>query len=48
MMRMRNVLIGAAFLAVIVALGVGQNRLEQRAAAQAKASPSAPRFEVDQ
>ena len=44
---MRNVLIGTAFLAGIVALGVGQNRLEQRAAAQAKASASAPRFEVD-
>ncbi len=50
MMRTRNVLnvfIGAAFLAGIVALGVGQNLLEQRAVAQAKASASAPRFEVD-
>ena len=47
MMRMRNVVIGTAFLAGIAALGIGQNRLEQRAAAQAKASTSAPRFEVD-
>ena len=47
MIRMRNVVIGTAFLAGIAALGIGQNRLEQRAAAQAKASTSAPRFEVD-
>jgi len=47
MMRMRNVLIGAAFVAGIAALGVSQQLLEQRAAAQSKAAATAPRFEVD-
>src|SRR5881409_2487689 len=43
----RNLCIGGAFLTVVVALGLGEILLEQTAAAQAKGSVQAPRFEVD-
>jgi DNA-binding beta-propeller fold protein YncE len=43
----RNVLIGAAFLAVLAVLAVAQGWLEQRALAQARGAVQAPRFEVD-
>src|SRR5450759_5950359 len=42
----RNVYIGAALLAVIVALGAGQAALEKRADAQGR-TVQAPMFEVD-
>jgi DNA-binding beta-propeller fold protein YncE len=42
-----NVLIGSAFLALLVGLGVGQNLLEKAAAAQTNGKTMAPRFEVD-
>ena len=45
--RTRRLLIGALFLALLVALGVGQAALEKRAAAQARNQVQAPRFEVD-
>ena len=45
--RTRRLLIGALFLALLVALGVGQAALEKRAAAQAGNQVQAPRFEVD-
>jgi DNA-binding beta-propeller fold protein YncE len=47
MRRMRDLYIGAMFLAVLLALGVGQAVLGRVAAAQAKAAVQAPRFEVD-
>ena len=47
MKKKRNVWIGATFVAVLVALGVGQTVLEQTAAAQAKAAVQAPMFQVD-
>jgi len=43
----RNVFIGASFLAVLAALAAGQLVLERAAAAQAKNTVQAPRFEVD-
>jgi DNA-binding beta-propeller fold protein YncE len=43
----RRVLVGAGLIALLAVLGVAQNRLEQTAAAQAKGSVQAPRFEVD-
>src|SRR5262245_61496598 len=43
----RNLYIGAAFLTLLVALGVAQIALEKQADAQAKAAVMAPRFEVD-
>lgn len=43
----RNLLVGATFVAVLLTLGISQNVLEEKAAAQAKASTQAPRFEVD-
>jgi DNA-binding beta-propeller fold protein YncE len=42
-----NVLIGSAFLALLIGLGVGQNLLEKAAAAQTNGKTMAPRFEVD-
>ena len=45
MKRKRNVLVGTAFLAVLVALGIGQARLGGTAAAQS--TVQAPTFEVD-
>jgi sugar lactone lactonase YvrE len=45
--RIRNAYVGAMLVALIVALGAGQAMLERTAAAQAKASVQAPRFEVD-
>ncbi len=43
----RNVFIGAGFLALLAALGVGQSVFEKQASAQAGGGISAPRFEVD-
>ncbi len=43
----RNFYIGAAFLTLLVALGIAQIALEKQADAQAKAAVMAPRFEVD-
>src|SRR3989338_6291130 len=45
--RSRNLLIGAGFVALLVALAVGQPALEKTAAAQVQAGVRAPRFEVD-
>ena len=42
----RNLYLGAAFVAILIALGVGSTILERRAAVQA-AGVEAPRFEVD-
>jgi DNA-binding beta-propeller fold protein YncE len=42
----RNLYLGSAFIAILVALGVGSTILERRAAVQA-AGVQAPRFEVD-
>ncbi len=47
MTRTRNLFVGTGLAAALVALGVGQHLLEQRAAAQAKNAVQAPRFEVD-
>ena len=47
MSSQRHLWIGSAFLALIVALGVGQLVLERAVDAQAKAGVQAPRFEVD-
>jgi DNA-binding beta-propeller fold protein YncE len=46
-MRNRNVYIGAAFAALLLALTVGQFALDKTATAQAQAGNQAPRFEVD-
>jgi hypothetical protein len=43
----RNVLIGGALLALLVALGIGQGLLEKADAAQSNGKVMAPRFEVD-
>ena len=42
-----NVLIGSAFLVLLLGLGIGQNLLEKAAAAQTNGKTMAPRFEVD-
>ena len=47
MTRTRNLYIGGALLTVLVALGVAQTVLQKSAAAQAKNTVQAPRFEVD-
>jgi DNA-binding beta-propeller fold protein YncE len=47
MTRTRNVFVGVALAVALIALGVGQHMLEQRASAQAKSAVQAPRFEVD-
>jgi DNA-binding beta-propeller fold protein YncE len=44
--RLRNLFSGAAFVALLIALGVGQRVLE-RQAAEGKSAVVAPRFEVD-
>ena len=44
--RQRSILAGAAFIALIVALGIGQAMLQNQADAQAR-TVQAPRFEVD-
>lgn len=46
-MRRKSFFIAVVFLALLVALGVGQAVLEQTAAAQSKSTVQAPRFEVD-
>ena len=43
----RNLFIGASFVAVLAALGIGQAVLEKSVAAQAQGGAMAPRFEVD-
>lgn len=43
----RNLLVGATLVALLVTLGISQNILEEKAAAQAKAGTQAPVFEVD-
>jgi DNA-binding beta-propeller fold protein YncE len=43
----RKLLVGATFVAVLVTLGISQNVLEEKAAAQAKTAAQAPVFEVD-
>jgi DNA-binding beta-propeller fold protein YncE len=43
----RNVVLGSAFAALLVALGLGQYLLDQSAVAQERAAVQAPRFEVD-
>ena len=47
MKRNRNVYIGALFLALLVALFVGQSALEKMTAVQGRAVVMAPMFEVD-
>jgi DNA-binding beta-propeller fold protein YncE len=47
MKKNRNVYIGAIFLALLVALGVGQMLLEEKTSAQGRSGVMAPRFEVD-
>ena len=47
MTRKKNVYIGVALAAALVALWIGQARLERVVAAEAKAAVQAPRFEVD-
>jgi len=43
----RNALIGSAFVALLAALGIGQQLLERTAAAQTNGKMMAPKFEVD-
>jgi hypothetical protein len=43
----RKLMVGAAFVGVLGALGVAQSMFEKAAAAQAKGSVQAPKFEVD-
>jgi DNA-binding beta-propeller fold protein YncE len=47
MTRTRNAVIGGSLVAVLAALGLGQQMLTRSAQAQAKAAVQAPRFEVD-
>ena len=47
MNRKRNLYLGAAFVVLLVALGVGQSVLERTAQAEGKGAVMAPRFEVD-
>jgi DNA-binding beta-propeller fold protein YncE len=47
MTRTRNAVIGSSLVAVLAALGVGQQMLTRSAQAQAKGAVQAPRFEVD-
>jgi hypothetical protein len=47
MQRRRRLVVGAAFVAVLGALGVAQSTVQKAAAAQAKSGVQAPRFEVD-
>jgi DNA-binding beta-propeller fold protein YncE len=43
----RNLLIGAGFISMIVALGIAQSAFQRVAAVQAQGAVTAPRFEVD-
>jgi len=47
MTRTRNLVVGTAFVALVLALGIGQAALERTAAAQGRGTVQAPRFEVD-
>src|SRR6266545_5112699 len=47
MKRKRNVYLGATFLALLVALFIGQSALQKMTDVQGKAAVMAPRFEVD-
>src|SRR5436853_6546797 len=47
MKRTRNLYVGAAFLALLAALAIAESVLQKSAAAQAKNTVQAPRFEVD-
>ena len=47
MRSQRHLWIGGAFVALIVALGIGQLVVERAVNAQAKSGTQAPRFEVD-
>ncbi len=47
LIRTKALVISAAFVAPLVALGIGQALVEQTAAAQARNAVQAPRFEVD-
>jgi hypothetical protein len=47
MKRMRNLLIGATFLACLAGLALGQGLLQRVAAAQGQNTVQAPKFEVD-
>src|SRR6266498_1498443 len=47
MKRKRNVYLGAIFLALLVALFIGQSALQKMTDVQGKAAVMAPRFEVD-
>src|ERR671919_1765244 len=46
-LKRKQILVGITFVAVVAALGIGQMRLEETAAAQAKSAVQAPQFEVD-
>ncbi len=46
-MKRRNVFIGAGFIALFAALGIGERLFEKQALAQAGSGITAPRFEVD-
>ena len=45
--RKSDLYVGATFLALVVALGLGLRGLENTAAAEARSAVTAPRFEVD-
>lgn len=45
--RKRDVYVGVTLLALLVMLGIGENLLSNRAAAQSRGAVQAPRFEVD-
>ena len=47
MNRKRSLYLGAAFVVLLVALGVGQSVLDRTAQAEGKGAVMAPRFEVD-
>jgi DNA-binding beta-propeller fold protein YncE len=46
-MNTRNLFVGASFVAILAALGIGQAMLQETAAAAAQGGVMAPRFEVD-
>ena len=46
-MSKKNVFVGAAFVGVLATLGIAQGVMQHAAAAQAKKTVMAPRFEVD-
>src|ERR1051325_9785446 len=47
MKRTRTLVFGSLLIALLAALGIGQQILEKTAAAQSKSAVQAPRFEVD-